>query len=466
MKFTKYLTLSNRKVIIIGFGSIGPAALLLILRHIDINPAEIEIISDSLKNQDIAENHGVKFSHFKLMPENYKKYLVSKLTQDDILINLSVEISSIDLIKLCQEMGVLYLDTSNEAWPSNITGVRTGTYERRQKMQQETNHFSTGVTALVCHGANPGLITHFAKQAVLDVGNSIKNIESVPQSANEWANIAQASDIVSLHISERDTQASSIKRIVDEYVNTWSIEGLFEEASENVGFAWGTHEEELPREMVKNRIDGEKCRIIELNQLGVETQINSWVPSKGMFTGFLMPHVEAYSIAELFSRKVLDNRYQPTVHFVYHPCWDAIDSMRHAMAQGWVNINHKRLLGDDILEGKDELGILVVRKHSPDIYWFGSRLDIKEARSLIPHNNATSVQVAVGILSGLVWIIENPQCGIVEPEQVDFKRVLEIAAPYLGEFGGHWAKWPEEHFPKMTGHALKQHFYNSSKEVT
>ncbi|HQY22641.1 MAG TPA: saccharopine dehydrogenase NADP-binding domain-containing protein, partial [Gammaproteobacteria bacterium] len=143
MKFTKYLTLSNRKVIIIGFGSIGPAALLLILRHIDINPAEIEIISDSLKNQDIAENHGVKFSHFKLMPENYKKYLVSKLTQDDILINLSVEISSIDLIKLCQEMGVLYLDTSNEAWPSNITGVRTGTYERRQKMQQETNHFST-----------------------------------------------------------------------------------------------------------------------------------------------------------------------------------------------------------------------------------------------------------------------------------------------------------------------------------
>ena len=79
-----------------------------------------------------------------------------------------------------------------------------------------------------------------------------------------------------------------------------------------------------------------------------------------------MPHVEAYSIAELFSRKVLDNRYQPTVHFVYHPCLDAIDSMRDAMAQGWVNINHKRLLGDDILEGKDELGILVVRKHFPD----------------------------------------------------------------------------------------------------
>ncbi|HXH55573.1 MAG TPA: saccharopine dehydrogenase C-terminal domain-containing protein [Gammaproteobacteria bacterium] len=466
MKFTKYVTLNNRKIIIIGFGSIGPAALLLILRHVDINPNAIEIISDSNKNQDIAENNAIKFLHFKLSPENYENYLSLKLTQNDILINLSVEISSIDLIKLCQKMSVLYLDTSNEAWPSEITGTRTGTYERRQNMQQETNNFSKEVTALVCHGANPGLITHFAKQAVLDVRNSIKNIASVPHTADEWADIAQASDIIALHISERDTQVSTVKRLADEYVNTWSIEGLFEEASENVGFAWGTHEEELPKEMVKNRMDGEKCRIIELNQVAIETQIKSWVPSKGMFTGFLMPHVEAYSIAELFSRKVSNNRYQPTVHFVYHPCLDAIDSMRHAMAQGWVNINHKRLLGDDILEGKDELGILVVRRHTPDIYWFGSRLDIKEARNLIPHNNATSVQVAIGILSGLVWIIENPQCGLVEPEQVDFKRVLEIAEPYLGEFGGYWAKWPEEHFPKITGHALKRHFYNSSKEVT
>ncbi|HEV2524256.1 MAG TPA: saccharopine dehydrogenase NADP-binding domain-containing protein, partial [Gammaproteobacteria bacterium] len=102
MKFTQYFALNNRKIIIIGFGSIGPAALLLILRHININPNEIEIISDSNKNQYIAENQGVKFSHFKLMPENYKNYLSSKLTQNDILINLSVEISSIDLIKLCQ----------------------------------------------------------------------------------------------------------------------------------------------------------------------------------------------------------------------------------------------------------------------------------------------------------------------------------------------------------------------------
>jgi homospermidine synthase len=264
-------------------------------------------------------------------------------------------------------------------------------------MQHEKHRFSTGVTALVCHGANPGLITHFAKQAVLDVMNSIENLVVFPHTTNEWANIAEASDIISLHISERDTQVSRIKRFADEYVNTWSIEGLFEEASENVGFAWGTHEEELPKEMVKSRIDGEKCRIIELHQLGVETQINSWIPSKGMFSGFLMPHFEAYSIAELFSGGVLNHRYQPTVHFVYQPCIDAVDSMNYAMTQDWENINNKRLLGADILEGEDELGILVVRKHSSDIYWFGSRLDIQEARNLIPHNNATSVQVAAGM---------------------------------------------------------------------
>ena len=74
-------------------------------------------------------------------------------------------------------------------------------------------------------------------------------------------------------------------------------------------------------------------------------------------------------------------------------------------------------------------------------YWFGSRLSVEGARALGPHFNATSLQVAAGVLGGMVWAMENPNQGVVEPEDMDWKRVLEIASPYLGQLFGEFSKW-------------------------
>jgi homospermidine synthase len=75
------------------------------------------------------------------------------------------------------------------------------------------------------------------------------------------------------------------------------------------------------------------------------------------------------------------------------------------------------------------------------VYWYGSRLTIHEARKLAPENNATSLQVTAPVMAGIVWAIENPTLGILEPEHMDFERVLEIASPYLGEVVGVWGDW-------------------------
>ena len=88
----------------------------------------------------------------------------------------------------------------------------------------------------------------------------------------------------------------------------------------------------------------------------------------------------------------------------------------------------------------DELGVLVAG-HSRNAYWYGSQLSIDEARALAPYNNATSLQVTVAVLSGMVWAIENPQRGIVEPDEMDYKRNLEICAPYLGTVVGEYTDW-------------------------
>jgi len=95
---------------------------------------------------------------------------------------------------------------------------------------------------------------------------------------------------------------------------------------------------------------------------------------------------------------------------------------------------------DEIIGGIDELGVLLMG-NPIGCYWYGSRLSTEEARALAPHNNATSLQVTAAVLGGVVWAIENPARGIVEPEDMDFQRVMEVARPYLGELAGVFGTW-------------------------
>ena len=100
----------------------------------------------------------------------------------------------------------------------------------------------------------------------------------------------------------------------------------------------------------------------------------------------------------------------------------------------------QRVLMREITDGVDELGVLLMG-HAKGAYWYGSQLSVQEARKLAPHNNATSLQVCCAILGGIVWAVENPRRGIVEPDEMDHERVLEIAAPYLGRLTGAYSQW-------------------------
>ena len=70
--------------------------------------------------------------------------------------------------------------------------------------------------------------------------------------------------------------------------------------------------------------------------------------------------------------------------------------------------------------------------HARNAYWFGSQLSVEETRMLAPYQNATGLQVTSAVLAGMVWALENPKAGIVEADDMDFRRCLEIQMPYLG----------------------------------
>ena len=109
-------------------------------------------------------------------------------------------------------------------------------------------------------------------------------------------------------------------------------------------------------------------------------------------------------------------------------------SMHECAGKNLHQQKKQRLIVDEITDGRDELGVLLMG-HQKGAYWYGSQLDIHETRELTPYNNATSIQVCAPVLSGIIWALENPDRGIVEADEMDFDRNLEICMPYLGPGG-------------------------------
>ena len=101
---------------------------------------------------------------------------------------------------------------------------------------------------------------------------------------------------------------------------------------------------------------------------------------------------------------------------------------------------HHILTEGEIVDGIDELGVLLYG-HEKGAYWYGSQLSIEEARQLAPYQSATGLQVTSSVLAGMVWALENPRAGIVEVEEIDFNRCLEIQQPYLGPVKGYYTDW-------------------------
>ena len=51
------------------------------------------------------------------------------------------------------------------------------------------------------------------------------------------------------------------------------------------------------------------------------------------------------------------------------------------------------------------------------------------------------LQVTSAVLAGIVWMLENPARGIVEADEMDFRRCLELQRPYLGPVVGRYTDW-------------------------
>ena len=432
------------RILIVGFGSIGQGVLPLILRHIGTRPDRITVVTADDSGAAEAQELGVRFIREPLVRENFRRVLEPLLGRGDFLLNVSVDVSSLALIKFCWEKGAMYLDTCIEPWAGGYTDPATPAAKRTNYALREEALALRAAnprapTAIVTHGANPGLVSHFVKQALLDLAAATGVETADPTKREEWAQLARRVGVKVVHVAERDTQVAAQPKEPGEFINTWSVDGFTAEGSQPAELGWGTHEKNFPRD--GKRFDFGCGAAIYLGQPGAATRVRTWTPLAGHFHGFLITHSEAISIADYYTvREAGQVVYRPTAHYAYHPCDAAVLSVHEFAGNNWQLQPRKKILGPEIIKGRDELGVLLAG-HKRNAYWYGSQLSIEEARALAPWNNATSLQVCVAVLSGMVCAMENPNLGLIEPDEMDFRRNLEICLPYLGKVTGTYTDW-------------------------
>lgn len=441
----------QNRVLILGAGSVSQGVLPLLIEHlVDAKQITIADMRDNRHRVSEAIAAGATYIQDQLTRENMDQFLSKYLSAGDFLLDLAWNIDANEIIGWAHDHGVIYLNTSLEEWDPYSAGAdrhpteRT-LYWRHMKLRKLTDTWKgQGPTAIVEHGANPGLVSHLTKKALVDIatravkeGKAAAGVAEALESEN-FPILAHKLGVKVIHIAERDTQVSDKPKLFNEFVNTWSVEGFYEEGIAPAELGWGTHEKTLPAKAYEHQ-SGPKNQIC-IAQPGATTWVRSWVPNMET-TGMLVRHGEAFTISDHLTVWNGDKAiYRPTVHYAYCPTDAAIASMRELEMNQWKITSNQRIMNEEIIDGDDRLGVLLMG-HPYKSWWTGSLLNIHDSRKLIPKQSATTVQVSSAVYAAVAWAMANPNRGYMVPDDMPWREVLAYSEKYWGGYHSEAADW-------------------------
>jgi homospermidine synthase len=444
------------RVLVLGGGSVSQCSVPLLLEHIVKRPEQLTVMDfqDMSHRFSDAISAGANFVINKVEQHNLESLLSQYVSAGDVLIDLAWNIDANAIIGWCHDNGVLYLNTSVEEWDpyesqeDRDPRERTLIVRHHKLDEMKSTWTEKGPTAVVEHGANPGMVSHFVKRALTELAAECiarnvlaSDVEADVRAAlqnRDYPKLAHLLTVKVIHVSERDTQVTDQPKVPGEFVNTWSVAGFHEEGIAPAELGWGTHEQKLPPKGYKHETsDTQIC----IAQPGATVWVRSWVPDYEI-NGMVVRHGEAYTIAKHLTVKDENGVeiYRPTVHYAYCPSDAAIASMRELQANNWEFPTRERIMNNEIIDGEDRLGVLLMG-HPLNSWWTGSLLSIHEARALLPNQSATTLQVAASVLACTNWMINNPSEGLCVPDDLPWEDVLEVAYPYLGTFHSGPVDW-------------------------
>ncbi|HEY8013596.1 MAG TPA: saccharopine dehydrogenase NADP-binding domain-containing protein, partial [Dongiaceae bacterium] len=148
------------RILFIGYGSVTRCTLPLIERHFDMPLSHVTVIDAEDRSVEIAPfvAKGLNYVVEPIFRKNMAAVLARYAGHGDLILNLSVEVSSIDVMAWCQKNRVLYLDTCIEPWanyydnPKIPEEQRTNYFLRYTAREKAKKWGDRATSALITHG--------------------------------------------------------------------------------------------------------------------------------------------------------------------------------------------------------------------------------------------------------------------------------------------------------------------------
>jgi len=474
------------KIVLLGCGCVGKTVLSVMFKLIDV-PYRNVIILDKVeprKEHSVEEclSKGVSLHVIEISRQNYDEVFSKFLTSGDILVDLAYNMGCIDELEWCCRNNVLFINSALYDWESidssgnfedlveDVGCFFTESYQQHKtvkRINKQTDH--KGPTAVLTHGANPGLVSHFMKVGIRDIAKQILAGKGKQQTERneklaealklgDYARMAQLEGVRLVQISESDTQIAHAQIAIGEqapFVCSWNIPSFCEESAASAEFPCGTHETRFPPEVSFRGQRPDECSYLILPRRAMNVLTKSYIPNEGEILGCTPHHEETITISEYLSLR--DSKdivndvgkllYRPTVYFCYKPMPLACQSLREFASNSFRMPSQQLIANDEIIDGSDSLGVFL-GGHDFKGWWCGSLLSIQQTRQITPHNNATSLQVGIAVVSAMIWAIQHPREGIHFPETLPSEEILSIVKPFLGTFVSQpidWCPLKKEH---------------------
>jgi homospermidine synthase len=459
----------TQKIVFFGCGAVAKCCIHYFESFFEFNYDQITIVEKEKKNFTFptvktAVSKGAKVLHHTIRAKTLTHLFdnILKLQKYDLVIDLTTNTSTYRIFKECRLRGFLYINTSIEDEKglkyNNKCAADNSILLQHINLQNivDKTPDTDNVTTIIEFGMNPGLISVFVKQGLVNLARMVlkqKNDEVLQKHYRErnHKKIAEYLKVRAIHCSEIDTQVPK-KLPKNKFVNTWSCVGLITEGVEPAEIQIGTHENVLP--FKKNMVDELIPQLVVTKTPGAEIQFKSVVPLEVKKDGSIefthiigrcIHHGEGISL----NRYLGSFKYSPTMHYVYklNPITDKQlnKTSNQRLIELSKNSSQWKVLDmyDNHLRGYDNVGALFILENNPFndskqpyCFWTGSILDDKYTRKVLKDEyfGPTIIQVMAGILSGVHWMLKNKNKGLVFGEDLDDNYIMRCAKKYLGVF--------------------------------
>ncbi len=170
-----------KRILSIGYGAVAECTLPILFRHLDASPRNLTILDFEDRTPHLAQwsAQGATVARVRVAPDNLGALLGKYVSSGDLIVDLAWNIDAGDILQWCHDHGVLYVNTSTEVWDPYAVDESTPPtertlYWRHLKLRERLAAWKEpGPTAVLEHGANPGLISHFTKQGLIDIANAV-----------------------------------------------------------------------------------------------------------------------------------------------------------------------------------------------------------------------------------------------------------------------------------------------------